>query len=348
MGKRANNQMAAKSVAKKAKADPTLTSIAEVIMEAEDLPNRCRTMLVEMLPFALNAPAEERHEIQRAASDMVEQTLKAKKAMMENAVVVEAAKLVSLKDSHLALTNAVDEAVGDLAAQKDVVQNAKSALADATIAANASRDAVSNLRSEQTSADAKLECAREEKTALESAFENHFKPMKEDAAGPHFQELEPLLKKLVMEESLLIALPSTCAKSKEHRGTFDNVVLEELEKAICLKLSALGETVEAEAPASAERETAVQVAEKDREAKKETQMQAVSAFENAQKEQSDRESALGQKRLAADELQPEIDLVTGLADKAKEALDLFEAGPLAGFKSYGVTPASAEAAPLGA
>ena len=281
-------------MAKKAKTDPTLASIAEVIMEAEDLPTRCRTMLVEMLPFAFNAPTEERHEIQKTAADMVEQTLKAKKVIMENAAAGEAAKLASLKDSQIELANAASEAECDLAAQKDVVQSAKSALADATIAANASRDTVSDLRKEQANADSKLACAREEKTALESAFEDHFKPMKEDAAGPHFKELEPLLKKLVMEESLLIALPSTCAKSKEHRGTFDNVVLEELGKAICAKLSALDEIVEAETPAAAERETAVQAAEKDLEARKETQKQAASAFEDAQKMQSDRECVLAQ------------------------------------------------------
>jgi chromosome segregation ATPase len=152
-------------------------------------------MLVEMLPFALNAPTEDRHEIQKAAADMVEQTLKAKKLMMENVIAGESAKLASLKDSQITLANAASEAERDLAAQKDVVQSAKSALADATIAANASRDTVSSLRTEQANADSKLACAREEKTALESAFEDHFKPMKDDAAGPHFKELEPLLKK---------------------------------------------------------------------------------------------------------------------------------------------------------
>jgi type II secretory pathway component PulL len=121
-----------------------------------------------------------------------------------------------------------------------------------------------------------------------------------------------------------------------------------LGKAICAKLSSLGDIVEAESPASAQRETAAQAAEKDLEARKETQEQAASAFEDAQKMQSDREGVLAQKRLAAEALQPEIDLLTGLADKAKQAFDLFETGPLAGFSAYNATPVSAEAAPLGA
>jgi len=201
-------------------------------------------------------------------------------------------------------------------------------------------------------ADAKLQTAQVEKVAIESAFENHFTPMKTEAAGPHFKELEPFLKKIAMEESLLIALPSTCAKSPEHRGTFDNVVLEELEKAISLKISSLTETVATETPASVERQSAVEAAEKELEAKKEAQMQSVPAFEAAQKEQTDRQAVLTRAKHAMAEFQPQVDLVTGLLETAKTALEAFETGPMAGFKACGIpvvpVPAEAEAAPAGA
>jgi len=350
MGKR-TNQAATKSTAKKARADPVLSSIADVIMEAEDLPNRCRMMLVDVLPFSLAIPTEERHEIQAAASDMVAQTLNAKKSAMESAVAAEDAKLSNMKASQVELASSVSEAEAALAAQKEVVQTAKRVLAEATTAANASQSTLTDLRVEQKSSDAKLQLAQDDKGALESAFEQSFKPMKDAAAGPHFKELEPFLKKIEMEESLLIALPSSCAKSKEHRGTFDNVVLEELEKAILLKISVLGDTVAAEAPASVERQAAVQAAEQEYDAKKETQAQAVTELEAAQKEQSNREAALSTVKQAVEELQPQIDLVTGLMEKAKTALEAFETGPLAGFKSYSLAMASsaeAEAAPLGA
>jgi len=351
MGKRTNNQVASKVAAKKAKSDPTLASIADVIMEAEDLPERCRAMLVDVLPFSLTVSTEERHEIHSAAADMVEQTLNAKRSLLEAVVATEETKLANLTSQQVDVASTASEAEMALAAQKELVQTAKLALAEATTAANASRTTLTELRSEQTTGDAKLAHAQEMKTGLESAFELHFKPMKEDAAGPHFKELEPFLKSIEMEESLLIALPSTCAKSKEHRGTFDTVVLDELEKSIALKIAALGDTITAETPASVARGAAAEDAQKEYDAKKASQMRAVADFEALQKEHSDRGATLSKAKVAVDELQPQVDLVTGSVDKAKVALEGFVAGPLAGFKTFSVRTvetAPAEAAPAGA
>jgi chromosome segregation ATPase len=210
MGKR-TNQAATKSTAKKAKTDPVLASIADVIMEAEELPSRCRNMLVDILPFSVSVQPDERHVIQVAAADMVEQTLNGKKSAMESVVSNEEGKLAELKSSQTGLTTALTEAEAALTTHKEVLHTMKCALAEAATAANSSRTILTDLTREQKEADTKLQSAREEKGSLESAFENHFKPMKDDAAGPHFKELEPFLKKIQMEESLLIALPSTCA-----------------------------------------------------------------------------------------------------------------------------------------
>jgi chromosome segregation ATPase len=351
MGKRANTQATAKAAAKKAKLDPVFVSIADVILETDALPTRCRTMLVDVLPFTLSTPVDERHEIQTATFEMVEQTLSSKKSVLEAAVVSEGEKLATVTASQAECSSKVCEAETALAAQRDALQTAKCSLAEATTTANASRDKLTQLRAEQESGDAKLAAAKNDKSSLESAFENHFKPMKEDAAGPHFKELEPFLKTFDMEESLLIALPSTCAKSKEHRGTFDHVVLDELEKAICAKIASLDNTVRAETPAAVERATATEAAQKDYDAKKDAQMQAVSAFEAAQKEQGDRELVVSKAQQAFAELQPQIDAASGLVDKVKLALEAFVAGPMAGLKALNVatstTPAS-EAATAGA
>lgn len=348
MGKRVN-QSAVKGAAKKARNDPVLTSIAEVIMEADDLPARCRNMLVDVLPFTLSVPLSDRHEIQTEVVGMVDQTLNTKKCVMEAAIATEEANLSNLNSSRVGLTTAVSDAESAMATQKEAVQAAKCALAEASSSSNASRNTLSSLSEEQKAGDDKLQKAQEEKVALEAAFNEHFKALQEDAAGagPHFKELEPFLKKLDMEESLLIALPSTCAKAKEHRGTFDNVVMEELEKSIHLKISKLGELVAAETPASVERQSGVQAAEKECEARKETQRQAVAEFEAAKKEESDRAATLSTAKQALDQSQPQVDLIIAAIEKAKMSLESFETGPLAGFKSFN-TAAPQEAATAGA
>jgi len=105
MGKRANNSaVAAKAPVKKAKVvDPAFTSIGDAIMEAEQLPDRVRAMLVEMLPFSLKFASDERHELQSMAVDMADQTLQAKKAALDAAATAGAVALSTLKASEAQL-----------------------------------------------------------------------------------------------------------------------------------------------------------------------------------------------------------------------------------------------------
>lgn len=348
MGKRANNQAAGKAN-KKAKVDPVLASIAEVIMQSDSLPERCCSMLVDMLPFSLSVPSDQRHEVQTWAVGAVEQTLNAHKSLLEAAIVTEDGKLTALTSSEGNLANAVTAAEAALDAQKEVVQSAKVALAGLTEAANAASSALSTAQTEQQAGDAKLASTKEEKSTFEASFEAHFKKPMEEGSGPIFKELQPLLKHIEMEASLLKALPSSCSKSKDDRGSFDEVVLQELEKALSSRIAALNEFVAVETPASVEREAAVAAAEKDHSAKKEAQKQAAQVFEGAQKEQSDREATLGTAKQAVEDFQPQVQEVTGQLDKAKTTFASFETGPLHSFTKYKAQVAvSDEAAPAGA
>merc|ERR1712124_22093 len=101
--------------------------------------------------------------------------------------------------------------------------------------------------------------------------------------GPHFGSLQPLLGKLTLDESLLSALPSSCVKLKDQRGSFDIVVLSELEKAFSTKIAELASLLEAEEPAAADRKAKVDAAHSDYDQKKDAQKEAVSAFEAATK-----------------------------------------------------------------
>merc|ERR1719265_2518161 len=95
----------------------------------------------------------------------------------------------------------------------------------------------------------------QEKQALESVFEAHYKaPMESGSSGPNYSELEPFLKKIQVEPCLINALPTTCAKTKQERGSFDLLCLQELERAITSKIASLGESVVAATPAALERE----------------------------------------------------------------------------------------------
>jgi len=308
-------------------------------------------MLVDMLPFSLSIPSDERHETQTWAVQAVEQTLHANKAALEAASAAEDEKLASLKSSEGELGASVAAADAASEAQKVVVQSAESAHAERMEAANVASQALAALQEQQKTCETNLASTKEEKDALEPAYQTHFAAPMQDGAGPHFKELQPFLKKIDMEASLLKAIPSVCSKSKEDRGSFDDVVLQELGKALTSKLTALSDAIAAETSASVERATALQAAESDNIAKKEAQQQAHDVLTAAMKEQSDREAALTAAKQAVENFQPQVDTMTKMVEKARAAAAKFESGPLASFITYKTRVAvepPAEAAPAGA
>jgi hypothetical protein len=260
--------------------------------------------------------------------------LNGKKSVLQTIAAAEDAALASLKASESQLGTTVTDAEAALAAQKVVVETKRNALAEATTAESASSADLSTKRSEHATSQAAVEKLQGDKTAIESAFAEHFKPMEEGEGKSHLKQLEPFLKQIEIESTLLTALPSTCAKSKEKRGTFDNLVLQELEKAFSAKITALGDAVVAEGPASSAREAAIQVAEKDHETKDATKTQAAAESAAAEKEQGDREAALSAANTAVDDFQPQLAEKTGRLATAQKVLSEFEAGPLANFAAF--------------
>lgn len=330
MGKRATTT-AAKAPAKKGKVDPAFASVGDALMEADQLPERVRGMLVEMLPFSLKFASDERHELQSMAVGMVDQAMQGKKAALDAAATAEATALSTLKasESHLGTTVTSTEAA--LAAQTEVVASRKAALENATAAESSSDKTLADLKKERIAATEAAAVMATEKTAIAAAFAEHFTPMEEGEGKAHLKKLEPFLKKIEIEGTLLTALPSSVAKAKDKRGTFDHLVLQELSKAFNVKIAALAASVEAEGPAAHQRDVGVEAAEKDHAAKTNDLAQAAAEFEASEKEHSDREAAVAQAKTAVEEFGPQVEEVTDRLSNAKKALEEFEAGPLANF-----------------
>merc|ERR1712013_793232 len=92
-------------------------------------------------------------------------------------------------------------------------------------------------------------------------LKDSFSTPMEAEKGLHYSAFEPHIGKLGLDESLAIALPSSCAKNKDQRGAFDDVVLGELEKALTSKIQSIDNAIEDEIPKAAERKNAVVAAE---------------------------------------------------------------------------------------
>jgi chromosome segregation ATPase len=346
MGKR-SNQAAAKATAKKLKVDPALAVVMDSVKKATHLPDQCSAMLASMLPFSLAVTSDERAECQQRVVGMVEETLGALKSEMEASVRAEEAKLDGLKTTMAELLGTVKEAEATLAAKKETLQAAKASLDEATTIMNASFQTLDDQRSAHSKCETELSSVQEEKSALEKAFQDHFQVPMEAGEGPHFKDLEPFLKNMDIEKSMRSTLPGTCAKAKDDRGSFDQVILEQLEKTIAAKIASLGDVVTAQTASMAEGESAVVVAEADYNAKKEIHSQSTVACEAAQTEVADGEAALKTATEAVNAFQPQLEEATEVSESTKAKLSGFESGPLAHFHSY-KTKTAVEVAPAGA
>jgi len=344
MGKRASTKgsgAAAPKVeapaAKKAKVtatvDPAFATVSDAIMGAEQLPDRVRAMLVEMMPFSLKFASDERHELQSMAVDMLDKALTAKKDALTATAVETEGNLAGLKASEANLGTNVTDSEAALAAQKDVVEAKTNAQADAHGDHNFCSNMLSTKRTEQKTGEKKFVEMQKDETAISAAFKEHFPPMEEGESKAHYKKLEPFLKKLSLEATLLTALPSCCSKTKEQRGSFDLLVLVELDKAFKAQIAALGAAVVAEGPAAAERTNATDAAEKDHEVKNTALVTAKAELIAAKKELGDREAALKNAKAAVVEFAPKLEEMTGQLSEARQVSADFEAGPFANFNT---------------
>jgi len=336
MGKRANTKAATQG-AKKAKTetvDPLFTSVSDAIMDSEQLPERVRAMLVEMMPFSLKYGSDERHELQSMAVDFMEQALTDKKAALGAAATKTDEDLKALKNSEAELEAAVTNGEKALVAQQEVVAAKKAALEQATEADKGSAATFKEKVKAVEDGAKKAAEMKDEKEAISAAFAEHFPPCQEGEAKAHYKKLEPFLKKIKIESTLLTALPSCCAKSKEKRGTFDHLVLTELDKAFQAQIAALADTVAAEGPASAQREADARTAEADHNEKKTAKETATADSQAADTQLTACENNLAAAKQAVEDFQPKLAEMTESLSKAQQASADFEAGPFTNFQTF--------------
>mmetsp|Transcript_72352 Transcript_72352/g.125518 ORF Transcript_72352/g.125518 Transcript_72352/m.125518 type:complete len:402 (+) Transcript_72352:96-1301(+) len=265
--------------------DPLMEGVANAIQQAE-LPEACKEMLLIMFPGSLELPLEERHEfhamVVRMVGDSIQEThSKMIKEVEEAGSAVEAAKA---KNTDLEATAV--EAESKLKVAGETVQSKETGLQEAAALASNKQTSFDDAKEAQTKGDAESEALKQEKQTYVSALENNFKALSEgnfegEQAAEHYKVIEPLIANLPLDESLRLALPSTCQKKPGDRGSFDNVIMEQLEKALQTRNAALGEQIDAGASAAAERAAAVQAAEQDLQAAKEAKETAQTDLQDA-------------------------------------------------------------------
>lgn len=318
------------SVAKQCK------EISSAMKGAEGYPPLVVKMISENLAVCLGDYKEERHEFQASVASMAE------KIMASIKVSIEA----KIKESEETLAKADTEK----AAREAAVEETKKLAEDSTAACAAAKQEVTTTEAELKKAQEELKTAEKEQKAgdaqsvkdetkkgkLENTINAVFVPCKEGALEKAaitkgISELQKLGKELDFDTALLTSLPSALQKDPASRGTFDNVVVTNVEDELQKRLAKLKETLAEAAPAREERASkvatcaaAVEALKVKLESMEKASKDAVAAMKEA-----DGKSKAAAKALKA--FGPEIKATGKALKDAKDSLEDFTTGAMTSF-----------------
>jgi hypothetical protein len=332
MGKRVG--AANTGASKKAKVvNPVFAEIQDALKKAEDLPENCRAMLAAMVPASFATSREARSEQQATIIQWVEDALQNQEAKFLGDVNGVAAKLVDLEAVKASCVADAQKVEATIAEKKETLNLKKHALAEATIAMTATKKSLAEAQDEQRLHDSDFIAMKKEQEGLAAAFVEHFKAPLDAGEALHYGELQPFLSKLDLEESFMVSAPSSCCKTKEQRGSFDNVVIEALQEALLERATQIKDTVSNRSPESEAREVAVQKAEAQLVVDRAAQEKAAAELAAAQKDVEIESTILKEKEQAVARCDTEIKAVSEQHEKLRLTHDGFEQGPLTSFRN---------------
>lgn len=169
---------------------------------------------------------------------------------------------------------------------------------------------------------------------------------------PTYNNLKPFIANLGLEDSLSRAVPSSCAKAKEQRGSFDELVLGALGEALVAKIENLRKTLSKENAAVSECQLALSSAEADLESKTSAEKEASASLEAAVAAQGEAEASV---KAATDEwtsFEPRVAEATSKFNLENTKRIDFEEGTFKDFVNLrdkeAPAPVAEECAPAGA
>jgi len=327
--------------------------VSKALLQSTDFPAHVLEMLSTSLPGCLGMPKEQRHPFQQEIAGMVGEVLAKCEAGLQGGVQsaeTSLAAVKALKDTDEATER--DEAE-KLSAKEEAWAAAQTAADEASKALSAAREAQAATEAAKAAGDAEHEAAAEKKARLSSALSDHFLPIKEGGAEPA-KVKEGIAAVLAaggdfsFDATLLKALPSAAQKAFGDRGSFDSLVLDQIEAEFKKHAEALDELIANAEPTKKEQEAKVEEATAESEKAKAHEQECAAALVAAKAEVKE---ALASKRAAAKAIRergPEIKQMTAELEKASTRLDEFRSGPLAAFQELRdlseAAPAEAEEA----
>jgi chromosome segregation ATPase len=283
---------------------------------------------------------------------MIEEMLEAHKDKLIASAGIAQKELSDLEGSKGVLQKNLEDAKTRFEEKKTDFTAAQSARSEVNAAMKAAQRVLNESKDLQKKREGSHAKVEKELADVDAAYQEHFKAPMDASGTPNYDQLKPFIANLGLEDSLSRAVPSSCAKAKEQRGSFDELVLGALGEALVAKIEVLRKTLAEESAAVSECKLALNSAEADLETKTLAEKEAAACLEAAVAAQREAEASA---KAATDEWASFEPRVTEATDKFNlentKRID-FEEGTFKDFVNLrdkeAPAPVEEECAPAGA
>jgi len=333
-GKRSSSTVSAAAAKKARKVDDSKKcsqiEAALKLAAGKGMPQEVLTMLCNSLQLTLTSFKEDRHPFQSELVEMVAKSLSlAEESLTESVAAAEA--VVNNGDAEkVKRETAVKEAEEAYSASKEAHKQKQAAKNEAAEAFQATVQPLRDALAQQKDGDKDALALDAAKASLDKAIADLLTPLK--AEGGKQKQLQALSKALDgFDGSLLEAMQLPLAKKPDQRGSFDNVILVQLDQHIATKVAALEAELAQAAPAREQRAAIVTAAKEAEAVAKSASDTAAGELKTAKEAEAAAKSALGTAKEAVENFEGELAAAAKSLDKARAKLENFRTGAMASF-----------------
>eukprot|EP00413_Alexandrium_margalefii_P032671 CAMPEP_0204556464 /NCGR_PEP_ID=MMETSP0661-20131031/29608_1 /ASSEMBLY_ACC=CAM_ASM_000606 /TAXON_ID=109239 /ORGANISM="Alexandrium margalefi, Strain AMGDE01CS-322" /LENGTH=352 /DNA_ID=CAMNT_0051563573 /DNA_START=48 /DNA_END=1102 /DNA_ORIENTATION=+ len=337
----ASAQQAAKrpAVAKQAGASVRqCDAVAAALAASPDFPAEVLEMLGTSLKASIGVPREGRHPFQDEVARMIGDVISKREEGLQAGATAAEGKLEEVNAQKAEREGVQGAAVQELSAKEEATAAAQTAAGEAVTGLMAAKEALTAAEAALAAGQEALTAAEAKKAQLSSMLNDDYVPIKEGTAEPAkvqqgIAAMVRIGKDFSLDKTLLESAPVAAAKAPSDRGSFDGIVLQQLEAEFQKCTASLEDTIATAEPTKKELEAKVAEASAGVERALAAEQESKAAAEAAKAAQKE---ALAARRAAAKAVQqcgPELKQAAAALEAAKAELAKFREGPLAAYKA---------------
>lgn len=333
MSKRTASGAAGSHHAKKAKADPIVSKMEQVVsaLDSANLTTSILKMITDVIPQCLGVVREERHRFQEEAVEMIGVELTKIEADLEKKIESAKASKDVLAEQLGVQAGGLTKLQESLEEQKQELQKRKVALADAARLFQKTKNQCATRKAQQEIGLAEVKKSEADKTKIDVLAAEVDEVHKHEDANACAKFIKELSKLVEVDDSMKTAIPPALAKAPDARGGFDAMVVQQLNAAIAKQLEELSSKIANAEPMKAALEKDIAEAEAAHLTNKDTQMHAAKGYVEIQDTVTAEEAKVKALQKEMNSLKRQDKKGADALSEAQYQLDLFKEGPLTAF-----------------